>query len=240
MKFMKKLIILLTITALLFTSCGSGGTYPDNGSESDSGNGSENASTSPESDNTTLGDTSGDGMIEDSSNNEPNLMSEIVDSVTGMGKFESVDSVTSADDAVNFIGSNVYSICGDAIPLITETRTVKSEDLKNVSVNSLIPDTSGIRDVILSESLISAFPYTLLMLRCDGENMLPLSEISQSDIPAAMSMGVSTETVSAITLDNDVIFVMGSPEQVDSVMNAVVEASAGVYTNIGEVISIVG
>ena len=231
---MKKIIILLAITVLIFTSCASSGTYPDNT------NGSGNESTSPESDSTTLGDTSGDGVIEDSGDNDPSILSEVVDSVTGIGKFESVNSVTSADDAVNFIASNVYSLCGDAIPLITETRTVKSEDMKNVSVNSLIPDTYGIRDVILSESLIAAFPYTLLMLRCDGENMMPLSDISGSDIPAAMSMGVSTETVSAITLDSDVIFVMGSPEQVDSVMNAVVEASAGVYTNVGEVVSIVG
>jgi len=233
---MKKIIILLTITALLLTSCGSGGMAEESGSD----NGSNNAGTSPESDTTTLGDTNDDGVVENSPNEEPSIMSEIVDGISEMGAFESVDRVTSADDAVNFIGSNVYSICGDAIPLITETRTVKAEDMRKVSVNSLIPDTSGIRDVILSESLIGAFPYTLLMLRCDGENMMPLSEISSSDIPAAMSMGVATETVSAITLDNDVIFVMGSPEQVDSVMNAVVEASAGVYTNVGEVISIVG
>ncbi len=236
MKFMKKLIILLTLAALILTSCGSGGTYPENATD----NGSDNTGSPMESDSTTLGDTDADGMVEDSPNEEPSLMNELMGGMTEMGTFESVDSVTSADDAVNFIGSNVYSLCGESIPLITETRTVKAEDMKNVSVNSLIPDTSGIRDVILSESLIGAFPYSLVMLRCDGENMTDLSQIGASDIPAAMAMGVTTETVSAITLDNDVIFVMGSPEQVDSVMAAVVEASSGVYSNVGEVISIVG
>lgn len=233
---MKKLIILLTLAALFLTSCGSGGTYPENATD----NGSDNTGTPMESDSTTLGDTDADGMVENSPNEEPSLMNELMGGMTEMGTFESVDSVTSADDAVNFIGSNVYSLCGESIPLITETRTVKAEDMKNVSVNSLIPDTSGIRDVILSESLIGAFPYSLVMLRCDGENMTDLSQIGASDIPAAMAMGVTTETVSAITLDNDVIFVMGSPEQVDSVMAAVVEASSGVYSNVGEVISIVG
>lgn len=236
MKFMKKLIILLTLAALFLTACGSGGTYPENATD----NGSDNTGTPMESDSTTLGDTDADGMVENSPNEEPSLMNELIGGMTEMGTFESVDSVTSADDAVNFIGSNVYSLCGESIPLITETRTVKAEDMKNVSVNSLIPDTSGIRDVILSESLIGAFPYSLVMLRCDGENMTDLSQIGASDIPAAMAMGVTTETVSAITLDNDVIFVMGSPEQVDSVMAAVVEASSGVYSNVGEVISIVG
>lgn len=229
---MKKILFLLALISLLLTSCSSGGTYPDNGSD--------NANTPMESDSTTLGDTDADGVVEDTPMEEPGALNELVDSVTDMGGFESVDSVTSADDAVNFIGSNVYSLCGEAIPLITETKTVKKEDLKNITVNSLIPDTSGVRDVILSESIIGAFPYSLVMLRCDGENMTDLSQIGASEIPAAMSMGVATETVSAITLDNDVIFVMGSPEQVDSIMNAVIEASAGVYTNIGEVVSIVG
>lgn len=233
---MKKIFVLLTLAALFLTSCGSGGTYPENATD----NGSDNTGTPMESDSTTLGDTDADGMVENSPNEEPSLMNELIGGMTEMGTFESVDSVTSADDAVNFIGSNVYSLCGESIPLITETRTVKAEDMKNVSVNSLIPDTSGIRDVILSESLIGAFPYSLVMLRCDGENMTDLSQIGASDIPAAMAMGVTTETVSAITLDNDVIFVMGSPEQVDSVMAAVVEASSGVYSNVGEVISIVG
>ena len=230
---MKKIIILLAITALLFTSCGSRQTYPNNESST------EMASTPAESDSTTLGDISGDGVIEDSTGGEPSLMNDIVDSVMGIGEFEPVDKVTSADDAVNFIGSNVYSLCGDSIPLMTQTRRIKSEDMKNVTVSSLIPDTSGIRDVILSESLIGAFPYSLLMIRCDGGDMADLQGITASDIPAAMSMGVAAETVSAITLDNDVIFVMGAPEQVDRVMNAVIEASAGVYENVGEIISIV-
>lgn len=233
---MKKIFVLLTLVALLLTSCGSTNTYPENATD----NGSDSTGATGESDSTTLGDTDADGMVENSPPEEQGILEEVVDSVTDMGGFESVDSVTSADDAVNFIGSNVYSLCGESIPLITETRTVKAEDMKNVSVNSLIPDTSGIRDVILSESLIGAFPYSLVMLRCDGENMTDLSQIGASDIPAAMAMGVTTETVSAITLDNDVIFVMGSPEQVDSVMAAVVEASSGVYSNVGEVISIVG
>lgn len=233
---MKKIFVLLTLVALILTSCGSTNTYPENATD----HGSDSTNAPMESDSTTLGDTDADGMVENSPPEEQGILEEVVDSVTDMGGFESVDSVTSADDAVNFIGSNVYSLCGDAIPLITETRTVKAEDMRNVSVNSLIPDTSGIRDVILSESIIGAFPYSLVMLRCDGENMLPLSQISASEIPAAMAMGVTTETVSAITLDNDVIFVMGSPEQVDSVMAAVVEASSGVYSNVGEVISIVG
>ena len=46
---------------------------------------------------------------------------------------------------------------------------------------------------------------------------------------------VSAEAVRSVILDNDIFLVMGDLDQADSIMNAVVKAAEGVYTNIGSV-----
>ena len=51
---------------------------------------------------------------------------------------------------------------------------------------------------------------------------------------------VSAEKVASVTLDNDVVLIMGYADQVDAIMDATVKAAEGVYENIGSVINVLG
>ncbi len=177
-----------------------------------------------------------DGMMESTGDNGHDNSNSAGDR---RGNFESVNGVTSADDAVNFIGANVYSLCGDVIPLVTETRIIPREDMNGLSYHSSLTDADGISDIIISESMVGAFPYSLVMLRTDGADHSSISGI-MSNNALSQSMCVSAEAASAVTLDNDIVLVMGSAAQVDAVMNAVLSAGNGVYSEIGEVVKLLG
>ncbi len=191
-----------------------------------------------DSDSVNTNDTGTDGVMGNKGDSEGNSANA---NGTGdkRGNFESVKGVTSADDAVNFIGANVYSLCGDVIPLVTETRIIPREDMDGLSYHSSLTDTDGISDIIISESMVGAFPYSLVMLRTDKDSMGSIPDIMKNDA-LLQSMCVSAEAASAVTLDNDIVLVMGSAAQVDAVMNAVLKAGNGVYSEIGEIVKLLG
>lgn len=219
---MKKIITIILLLALTLTAC----TSNNNDTNNDSGNMDNN--------DPTLGDTNGDGNIEGSENNDmPGGENTMEDS--DAGNFTKVDHVKTADDAVNFIGANVYGICKDVVPMMTETRLLRKDDLDSVTYNTGLTDVTGIDDIILSESMVGSFAYSLIMLRTDGKNTDTIAETMGNNINPAKWVCVSAEAISSITLDNDIILVMGDVNQVDTIMNAVVSAADGIYDNIGTV-----
>lgn len=162
------------------------------------------------------------------------------DSDTNEPNFKTVDKVRSADDALNFIGANVYSLCRDVIPIMTETKILTEEEKQSVTYNTGIANTEGIHDIIVSESSLESFAYSFLMIRTDGTNTDTLqSEVGSSINPEAW-LGVMAEKIASIKLDDDIVLVMGGSEQVDTIMNSVVMAADGVYDSIGEIISVMG
>lgn len=242
---MKKLITSILLLAMILTAC----TSNDNNANGDNGNGTSGGVDNSQTDEGTLGDTDGNGNVEsngdsfmnsDSETSNENSGSESSNENSDAGTFEAVTEVTSADDAVNFIGANVYSICNDVIPMMTETRVLSKEDLESVTFNTGLTDISGIKDIILSESMVGSFAYSLVMLRTDGKNTDEIAETLGNNINPAKWVCVSAESISSITLDDDIILVMGDTEQVDTIMNAVVEASNGIYNNIGSVVKVLG
>lgn len=246
---MKKILTITLLLSMLLTSCGrnknnetetSGGMMDEMGETIESitddilpgdQNGSESDST--------LGDKDGDGTVETDGDNT--MMNDGTNGIDGeMTGFEPVKEVKNADDAVNFIAANVYNKCADAIPMMTETRVLSKDDLESVTYNTGLTDVTGIHDIILSESMVGSFAYSLVMLRTDGSSTKELQNAMNEQINPAKWVCVAAEAVRSVTLDDDVLLVMGDTEQVDTIMNAVTEAAEGIYSDIGSVVSVVG
>lgn len=253
MIIMKKLLALTLLASLLLTSCGR-----DKNNSSDNQTGEDSSMLGEigdtvesvaddilpgdqgngESD-STLGDENGDGVVE--TDGENTMMQDETNGIDGeMTQFEPVTEINNADDAVNFIAANVYSKCADAVPMMTETRILSKDDLESVTYNTGLTDITGINDIILSESMVGSFAYSLVMLRTDGTSTAQLQQAMNEQINPAKWVCVAAEAVRSVTLDDDVLLVMGGAEQVDTIMNAVTEAAADVYTNVGSVMSVLG
>lgn len=257
---MKRLIILMVITTLMLTSCFGGrdedvhdNTLGDDNGDgmiedgTDDGMGGENNMLSDVVDGAeTLMNDIGNGMDNLMNGGETGDRNDMMHNgtETGVGEnepnFTTVDKVRSADDAVNFIGANVYSLCRNVIPIMTETKILTEEEKQSVTYNTGIADTTGIYDIIVSESSLESFAYSFLMLRTDGANTDTLQSEVGNSINPEQWLGVVAEKVSSIKLDNDIVLVMGGSEQVDTIMNSIVAAADGVYDNIGQIISVLG
>ncbi len=255
MMIMKRFLTLTLLTALLLTSCGSNNKN-DNQNANNSQNGEDTSmmggvGETVESiaddilpgdqtgNDSTLGDENGDGMVE--TNGDNTMMNGEQNGIDGeMTQFEPVTEINNADDAVNFIAANVYSKCADAVPMMTETRILSKDDLESVTYNTGLTDITGINDIILSESMVGSFAYSLVMLRTDGTSTSQLQQAMNEQINPAKWVCVAAEAVRSVTLDDDVLLVMGGAEQVDTIMNAVTEAAADVYTDVGSVMSVLG
>jgi len=252
MLLMKKLLTITLLLSMVLTSCGRQNNNETQTGEDTSmlGEIGETAESlmddiipgdqgGSESD-STLGDENGDGMVETDSNNSM-MNSEESSGIDGeMTQFEPVDEIKNADDAVNFIAANVYSKCADAVPMMTETRILSKDDLESVTYNTGLTDITGINDIILSESMVGSFAYSLVMLRTDGSATTELQQAMNEQINPAKWVCVAAEAVRSVTLDDDVVLVMGGADQVDTIMNAVTEAAADVYTDVGSVMSVLG
>lgn len=263
---MKKLFILFLMTALLFTSCmgrdknDANETMPatDTRDVHDNTLGDDNGDGKIEDE--TDDGMGGDSMLDNVVNGAETVVDGIVGGVddlmngngstgatdTGSGtdskspNFSEVKKVDTADDALNFIGANVYSRCQDVIPLMTETKILSTEEIDSISYNTGIASVEGISDVIVSDSSLDSFAYSLVMLRTDGTNTDELQNQVGESINPEKWLGVVAEKVSTIKLDDDIIVVMGGSEQVDTIMNSVMEAANGVYENVGDIISVMG
>lgn len=267
---MKKLIVLFFMTALMLTSCfGGNNDTPDDTTDTrdvhsntlgdDNGDGIVDDETD---------DGMNGGIIDDVIDGAETLVSDVVDGAedildgnsgadgTGMNgdnmlnndmsgeqrepNFSEVNSVNSADDALNFIGANVYSKCKDVIPMMTETKILSTDDIDSITYNTGLTNTDGIDDIIVSDSSLDSFAYSLVMLRTDGTNTDTLQNELSNSINPGKWLGVVAEKVSSIKLDDDIIVVMGGSEQVDTIMSSVMEAANGVYENIGDIVSVMG
>lgn len=225
---MKKLFALLVILALIMTSCASdqgesGGTGTGGSESGDTGGVTDTAE-----DDNTLGDDNGDGIVE--GGDESNMNSDNGNN----SSYSPVDKVNNTDDAMNFIGGNVYSMCEGVIPSMTSTRILTSDELDSITYDAGITDAGIIEDVIVSESAVGDVTYSLIMFRTDGSDTETLHDEIRSSVNTYNWSDASFEKASSIVLDDDILLVVGSAEQVDSVMNAVRLAADGVYDEVGE------
>ncbi|MBQ3707185.1 MAG: hypothetical protein II889_04660 [Clostridia bacterium] len=189
-------------------------------------------------DDSTLGDRDGDGHVEDDGTS--GSMNAGSDEKEDTGAFTAVEKVKDADDAVNFIGANVYSLCRDSLPVMTRTRVLSNDDMDALTYSTELEDTDGISDVIVSESALSDGSFSVVMLRTDGTNTESLARRLAEGIDPEKWDHASAGKAAAITLDDDIVLVMGDDRQVDDVIRAVTTAAADVYDKIGEVRVVLG
>ncbi len=220
---MKKLLLICHASALLLASCG-GKNDETQGSESESANtpvetpAVSDVETEPE----TEADTEGDAAIDDGTSSS------------------AVTKVESVEDAIAFIDNNVYSQCQDYLPMMIMSMALPLEDADMVGYHTGLTDTTGITDIILSESGVGSFAYSFVMVRTDGTNTEAIRTELGEKIDPRKWVCVTAEKVASVVLDNDIILVMGAPDQVDAIMGAVTSAAEGVYENIGSVVNVLG
>ena len=111
--------ILILASALLLAACSPMSGMKDDSKDTLPGDGIL--------DDSTLGDRDGDGHVED--NGSSDGMNAGSDPAEDTGAFTTVKKVKDADDAVNFIGANVYSLCRDSLPVMTQTRVLSNDDM---------------------------------------------------------------------------------------------------------------
>lgn len=229
---MKKLIITVLMLSLLLASCSD-----KNGNETGNDTTPDTNETTTETD-STLGDNDGDGTVEDTGTD--NTESDSENTGSGEASYTAVTKVENANDAMNFIGANVYSLCPDEVPMYTDSVALSLTDTDTIKFNTGLDDTTGITDIIISESGVGSFPYSYIMVRTDGSNTADIQEKLGNGVDPNKWICVSAEKVASVTLDNDVVLIMGYADQVDAIMNATLKAAEGVYENIGSVVNVLG
>ena len=227
---MKKLIITVLMLSLLLASCSD-----KNGNETGNDTTPDTKETTVDTD-STLGDNDGDGTVEDTETD--NTGSDSAES--GETTYTAVTKVENANDAMNFIGANVYSLCPDEVPMYTDSIALSLTDTDTVKFNTGLDDLAGVTDIIISESGVGSFPYSYIMVRTDGSNTADIQEKLDNGVDPNKWICVSAEKVASVTLDNDVVLIMGYADQVDAIMDATLKAAEGVYENIGSVVNVLG
>ena len=169
-----------------------------------------------------------------------NTDSAVTDTVPGdTAEGETVASpLTSADEVVSFLDSDVYSQCpADQLPMMLMSMPLDLSDMDGVTYHTGLTDTTGINDIIISESGVGSIAYSLVYLRTDGTKTAEIQETLGSSINPRKWVCVGAEYIASVTLDSDVVLVMGAQDQVDMVMDAVLTAAEGKFTNIGSVVT---
>jgi len=230
---MKKRFFALVLTAVLtlgvLTGCGRRPSV-DTADGTDTSGGSDTAIGMPDT---------GNGTQSGSESNTPSGGESNSDTNTEMsGDTTPVESVTTAAEAVRFINNNLYSLCSDILPMAVETRVLDMADSETVQYNTGLSETKGITDIILSESMVGSLPYSLVYVRTDGSNTDQVEKSLTDSIDPAKWVCVEAEAMNTVRLDNDILLVMGSTEQVETITTSLSKAAEGVFQSVGEVNSV--
>lgn len=151
---------------------------------------------------------------------------------------EAAGIIASADDVVAFLDNDVYSQCpADSLPMMLMSIPLAMDDMEGVTYHTGLADVDGITDIILSESGVGSIAYSLVYLRTDGTKTADIQKTLGESINPRKWVCVGAEYIASVTLDNDVCLIMGSKDQVDMVMDAVLTAAEGKFNNIGSVVT---
>lgn len=227
----KKLAITLLALSLLLSACGKKNNDSNNNGGETTGNDMGITDVLPDTNDPANNETTDNTAGEETTTPEKENMTNEDTGATAVTKVES------AEEAIAFIDANVYSQCADVLPMMTMTQALSKEDMESITYHTGLTDTSGITDIILSESGVGSIAYSLVYLRTDGTNTAELQTALGESINPAKWICVTAEYIASVTLDNDIILIMGTKDQVDTIMTAVTTAAEGVYKNIGSVVN---
>ncbi len=207
----KKILVTLLASALLLSACGKSGNTTDTNTNGTS--------------DTTISDTNtGDNTTEENTNTAE--------------KSEPAGIIASADDVIAFLDNDVYPQCPpESLPMMLMSTALPMDDMEGVTHHTGLADVSGITDIILSESGVGSIAYSLVYLRTDGTNTEDIQKTLGESIDPRKWVCVGAEYIASVTLDNDVVLIMATKDQVDMVMDAVLTAAEGKFNNIGSVVT---
>ncbi len=149
-------------------------------------------------------------------------------------------ALPTTEEVVHFIDQTVYPKTPDFIPMMTETRELDLTDMDSVSYFTGLTSTDGITSIIVSESGVGSIAYSMLYVRTDGTTTDTIQTTLGTSVNPQKWVCVWADKVSSVRLDNDIVLIMGEPSQVEAIMGAVVESAQDVFTNIGEVVNVIG
>ena len=154
------------------------------------------------------------------------------------GTTEAAGIIASADDVISFLDNDVYPQCpADSLPMMLMSMPLSLEDMEGVTHHTGLADVTGITDIILSESGVGSIAYSLVYLRTDGSATADIQQTLGESINPRKWVCAGAEYIASVTLDNDVVLIMGAKDQVDMVMDAVLTAAEGKFNNIGSVVT---
>ena len=157
---------------------------------------------------------------------------------TTAAESEPAGIIASADDVISFLDNDVYPQCPpESLPMMLMSMALPMEDMEGITYHTGLADVAGITDIILSESGVGSIAYSLVYLRTDGTNTDEIQKTLGENINPRKWVCVGAEYIASVTLDNDVVLVMGTKDQADMVMDAVLTAAEGKFNNIGSVVT---
>ena len=146
--------------------------------------------------------------------------------------------ITSADDVIAFLDNDVYPQCpAESLPMMLMSMPLEMTDSETITYHTGLADVAGITDIIISESGVGSIAYSLVYLRTDGTNTEEIQKTLGESINPRKWVCVGAEYIASVTLDNDVVLIMGAKDQVDMVMDAVTTAAEGKFNNIGSLVT---
>ena len=237
---MKRLLLILLASSLLLASCGG-----SKNNENNDANNNDSVITTPDNDENTAdnsGVTDGDNVIEDIIPGEDGAAADNNSAAADSAEIPEggVTAVTTGEEAVTFIDVNVYSQCMDVLPMSTMSMILPTEDMDTVTYNTGLTDLTGVNEIIVSESMIGSFAYSLVMVRTDGTNTDEIQTALGEQINPRKWLCVGADQIRTVRLDNDIVLVMSDNGRTEPVMNAVVAAASAVYENVGTVVNVLG
>lgn len=175
----------------------------------------------------TLGDRDGDGYVE-------NALIDGPDTEIGAVSYRPVKRVKTAEDARNFIGSNLLSRCALSLPGMSEVRILEDDERDSLADKAGLTDADGVRDVVVAQASGDDEDFSVVMLRTDGSHTTALShELGKRIDAAKLHACPAGERTVSVTLDDDVILLSGDKAEVAAALQALVRAADGVYGHVG-------
>jgi hypothetical protein len=140
--------------------------------------------------------------------------------VTGMVHLENGDDVNA------FIDEVYGAVSSDMLPASLMTNELGVDDADTIEYHTGLVDLDGIEGIYLSEPMMSSVAYSAIYVRTnDNADAKVIRDEIMENVNPSKWVCVTAEKQSAVILGNDVFFVMGAPETVDTVMENAINSA---------------
>jgi hypothetical protein len=132
----------------------------------------------------------------------------------------------SSDDVNSFIDEVYGAVSEDILPSSLATTELSLNDEDTIEYHTGIVNLDGIDGIYLSEPMMSSVAYSAIYVRTDDSaDAQAIRDELMEKVNPSKWVCVTAEKQSAVVIGNDVFFVMGAPETVDSVMENAINSA---------------